>query len=90
MDMESRRRWVEYSKAKDIMIEHTSTPDAPWWEVDSDVKRHARLNCISHLLSLVPYKGVEHPEIEMPPRQPDPGYKRPAKERLNWIPTPYP
>ncbi len=90
MDMESRRRWVEYSKAKDIMIEHTSTPDAPWWEVDSDVKRHARLNCIAHLLSLVPYTGVEHPTIEMPPRQPDPGYKRPAKERLNWIPTPYP
>jgi polyphosphate kinase len=90
MDMESRRRWVEYSKAKDIMIEHTSTPDAPWWEVDSDVKRHARLNCISHLLSLVPYEAVDHPKIEMPPRQEDPGYKRPAKERLNWIPTPFP
>jgi polyphosphate kinase 2 len=90
MDMESRRRWVEYSKAKDIMIEHTSTPDAPWWEVDSDVKRHARLNCIRHLLSLVPYAGVEHPKIEMPPRQDDPGYRRPAKERMNWIPTPYP
>jgi polyphosphate kinase 2 len=90
MDMESRRRWVEYSKAKDIMIEHTSTPDAPWWEVDSDVKRHARLNCISHLLSLVPYAGVEHQKIEMPPRQEDPGYRRPAKERMNWIPTPYP
>jgi polyphosphate kinase 2 len=90
MDMESRRRWVEYSKAKDIMIEHTSTPDAPWWEVDSDVKRHARLNCIAHLLSLVPYEAVKHPKIEMPARQEDPGYQRPAKERLNWIPTPYP
>jgi polyphosphate kinase len=90
MDMESRRRWVEYSKAKDIMMEHTSTPEAPWWEVDSDVKRHARLNCIAHLLSLVPYEPVEHPPIEMPPRQEDPGYRRPAKESLNWIPTPYP
>ena len=90
MDMESRRRWVEYSKAKDIMMEHTSTPDAPWWEVDSDIKRHARLNCIAHLLSLVPSDTVEHPKIEMPARQDDPGYRRPAKERLNWIPTPYP
>ncbi len=90
MDMESRRRWVEYSKAKDIMMEHTSTPEAPWHEVDSDVKRHARLNCIAHLLSLVPFEPVEHPKIEMPPRQDDPGYRRPAKESLNWIPTPYP
>jgi polyphosphate kinase 2 len=90
MDMESRRRWVEYSKAKDIMMEHTSIPEAPWHEVDSDVKRHARLNCIAHLLSLVPYERIEHPELEMPPRQEDRGYRRPAKESLNWIPTPYP
>src|SRR5213083_996406 len=74
MDTEARRQWVEYSKAKDIMMEHTSTPDAPWWEVDSDVKRHARLNCIAHLLSQVPYEPLERPKIEMPPRQPDPGY----------------
>jgi polyphosphate kinase 2 len=90
MDMESRRRWIEYSKAKDLMIEYTSSPEAPWYEVDSDVKRHARLNCIAHLLSLVPYEPVEHPRIEMPPRQADPGYQRPPKESLNWIPTPYP
>src|SRR6266480_7007489 len=77
MDTEARRQWVEYSKAKDIMMEHTSTPDAPWHEVDSDVKRHARLNCIAHLLSQVPYEPVVHPKIEMPARQEDPGYRRP-------------
>jgi len=89
LDLESRSRWVEFSKAKDLMIEYTSTPDSPWYEVDADQKRRARLNCISHLLSLVPYREVEHPEVELPPRQEDPGYVRPPKESLNWIPTPY-
>jgi polyphosphate kinase len=89
IDLESRRRWVEFSKAKDLMIEHSSTPESPWYEVDADQKRRARLNCISHLLSLVPYDEVEHPKIELPPRQEDSGYRRPPKESLNWIPTPY-
>ncbi|MET0836643.1 MAG: polyphosphate kinase 2 [Thermoleophilaceae bacterium] len=89
MDLQSRARWVDYSRAKDMMIEHTSTPESPWYEVDADLKRKARLNCIAHLLSLVPYEEVEHPKIKLPSRQDDPGYRRPPKESLNWIPTPY-
>ena len=89
LDLESRSRWVDYSRAKDLMIEHTSTPESPWYEVDADLKRRARLNCIAHLLSLVPYEDVSHPRIELPPRQKDPGYRRPPKDALNWIPTPY-
>jgi polyphosphate kinase 2 len=89
MDLQSRARWLEYSKAKDVMMEHTSTRESPWWEVDADVKRRARLNCISHLLSLVHYKDVQYPKIKLPPRQKDPGYRRPPKESLNWIPERY-
>jgi polyphosphate kinase len=89
LDLYSRSRWVDYSKAKDLMLEHTSTPEAPWYEVDGDEKRRARLNCIAHLLSLVPYGEVVYPDIELPPRQEDQGYRRPPKDSLNWIPTPY-
>ena len=89
LDLESRSRWVDYSRAKDLMIEHTSTPESPWYEIDADLKRRARLNCIAHLLSLVPYEDVSDPRIELPPRQEDPGYRRPPKDALNWIPTPY-
>jgi polyphosphate kinase 2 len=89
MDMESRRRWVDYSKAKDIMIGYTSTSDSPWWEVDGDVKARARLNCIAHLLGKVPYEPVEHDAVVLPPRQPDNGYRRPPKTQMNWIPELY-
>ena len=89
LDLHSRTRWVEFSKAKDLMVEHTSTPESPWYEVDADHKRRARLNCIAHLLSLVAYEEVEHPDLELPPRQEDSGYRRPPKESLNWIPTRY-
>jgi hypothetical protein len=89
MDLESRRHWVDYSKAKDLMIEYTSTPDSPWWEVDADVKRRARLNCITHLLGQVPYERVQHDALELPPRQEDHGYRRPPMEKLNWIPARY-
>jgi len=89
MDLYSRSRWVEYSKAKDIMMEHTSTPDSPWWEVDADDKRSARLNCIHHLLSLVPYSDVPRETVTLPPRQEDSGYRRPPIESLNWIPAVY-
>jgi polyphosphate kinase 2 len=87
MDLFSRSRWVEYSKAKDIMMEHTSTPESPWWEVDADDKRRARLNCIHHLLSLVPYAEVPREPVVLPPRQEDSGYRRPPIESLNWIPA---
>jgi polyphosphate kinase len=89
MDLESRRHWVDYSKAKDLMIEYTSVPDSPWWEVDADVKARARLNCITHLLGQVPYEQVHHEALELPPRQADNGYRRPPIEKINWIPTPY-
>ena len=78
MDLYSRSRWVEYSKAKDIMMEHTSTTESPWWEVDADDKRRARLNCIHHLLSLVPYAEVPRETVVLPPRQEDSGLPAPA------------
>jgi polyphosphate kinase len=89
MDLYARTRWVDFSKAKDLMVEYTSTPDSPWHEVDADEKRRARLNCIAHLLSLVKYEKVEHDALDLPARQEDTGYKRPPKDSLNWIPTPY-
>ena len=65
MDIESRNRWVEYSKAKDAMFAHTDTKQAPWYVVNSDVKKHARLNCIKHLLDTIPYEDIttraDHP-----------------------------
>jgi hypothetical protein len=89
LDLHARTRWVDYSRAKDLMVEHTSTPESPWHEVDADFERRARLNCIAHLLSLVPYEDVTHPRIELPARQTDPGWRRPPKDSLNWIPTPH-
>ena len=89
MDPFSRSRWVDYSKAKDLMMEHTSTADSPWWEVDGDSKKRARLNCSHHLLTLVPYTEVPHDTIVLPPRQEDPGYQRPPIDSLNWIPSVY-
>ena len=89
IDLYSRTRWVDYSKAKDLMMQSTSTAESPWWEVDSDDKRRARLNCIHHLLSLVPYVDVPRDPITLPPLQDDPGYRRPPKEALNWVPSVY-
>lgn len=69
MDLESRRLWEEYTKAKEAMLERTSIPEAPWWVVQAVNKKKARLNCISHLLSLVPYEEIEKPPIELPERE---------------------
>jgi len=77
MDLGSRSRWVEYSRAKDAMFMYTDTEKAPWHVVDANIKRHARLNCISHMLSLINYQDLTPDPIELPPRQRDPGYKRP-------------
>jgi len=76
MDLESRARWVEYSKAKDEMFAYTDIKQAPWYVVPSDDKRRARLNCIHHLLSLIPYEDLTPESIVLPPRQPDKGYVR--------------
>jgi polyphosphate kinase 2 len=85
MDVESRERWVEYSKAKDRMLKYTDSKHAPWYIVDADDKKSARLNCIAHLLGQVPYQDLRPVDIELPPRQPDSGYKRPKKSSQNWV-----
>jgi len=76
MDMESRRRWEEYTKAKEVMFERTHIPESPWWVVQADDKKKARLNCIHHLLSQFDYHEVEHPPIMLPPRQRHEAYMR--------------
>jgi polyphosphate kinase 2 len=90
MDLESRTRWFEYSKAKDVMFHYTDVPDSPWWVVDADDKKRARLNCISHLLSLIPYRDVQPVPLQLPPRQPpDANYVRPPIESMRWVPSVY-
>jgi len=76
MDLQSRVRWEAYTKAKEAMLERTHIPEAPWWVVDADDKKRARLNCISHLLSQFPYKEVQRPLVELPPRVHNPDYTR--------------
>jgi polyphosphate kinase 2 len=85
MDLKSRELWVEYSKAKDVMLAHTDTKLSPWFMVDADNKKKARLNCIAHLLQQIPYKDLRPVEMELPPRQPDASYKRPKKSSQNWV-----
>ena len=86
MDLQSRKRWVEYSKAKDAMFAHTDIKQAPWYVVNADVKKHARLNCIKHLLSMIPYQDLTPPPIELPPRQEAQGYVRPPLTDQNFVP----
>jgi polyphosphate kinase 2 len=69
MDLESRRRWEEYTRAKEVMLERTHIPEAPWWVVQGVDKKKARLNCIHHLLEQMPYEEVEHPVIQLPERE---------------------
>ena len=86
MDLKSRELWVEYSKAKDVMLAHTDTKLSPWYMVDADNKKNARLNCIAHLLQQIPYKDLVPVEIDLPPRHLDKRYKRPKKSSQNWVP----
>jgi polyphosphate kinase 2 len=76
MDLESRRRWEDYTVAKETMIERTHTPESPWWVVQAVDKKKARLNCIDHLLAQVPYHEVEHPQVDLPGRVRNPDYIR--------------
>jgi len=85
MDLESRKRWVEYSKAKDTMFEHTDRKVTPWFVVNADNKKRARLNCIRHLLDQIPYHDMKPVEIEIPPRQSDDGYKRPKQSTQRFV-----
>ncbi|MEN8145215.1 MAG: polyphosphate kinase 2 [Gemmatimonadota bacterium] len=89
MDLESRRRWLDYSKAKDEMFAHTDIKQAPWYVVDADDKKRARLNCISHLLSVIPYEEIERPALEMPPRQDSGAYVRPPLADQTFVPAKY-
>jgi polyphosphate kinase len=86
MDFESHRRWYDYSRARDDMLLATDTSYAPWYVVNADDKRRARLNCISHLLSLIPYKELEQDKIELPDRQKPHGYEEPKNRRYNFVP----
>jgi len=89
MDVEARSRWVEYSKAKDIMMKYTDIKQAPWYVVNADVKRKARLNCIAHLLSQISYDDLTPDRVELPPRQTNEGYIRPPFEEQTFVPEIY-
>ena len=89
MDLESRAKWVEFSKAKDILFDHTDIKQAPWYVVDAEDKKRARLNCISHLLSMIPYEDRTLGPLELPPRQDDTGYIRPPIGEQTFVPAQY-
>ena len=86
MDLESITRWEEYSRAKDQMMVHTDIPEAPWWVVDSDDKRRARLNMINHLLSTLDYREVQRVPLDLPHRPPSTGYIRPPRDTQPYVP----
>jgi polyphosphate kinase 2 len=89
MDLEARARWPAYSRAKDAMFERTDTDHAPWNVVDADVKRHARLNCIAHLLDQIDYEDLTPDPIELPDRGEDSEYERPPIDDQRWVPARY-
>jgi polyphosphate kinase 2 len=86
MDLESINRWEDYSRAKDQMLVHTDIPEAPWFVVESDDKRRARLNTIHHLLSRIPYEEIAPPALDLPKRPPSAGYVRPPRESQTFVP----
>ncbi len=89
MDVESRMRWVEYSQAKDEMFSYTDTKDSPWWVVNADDKRRARLNMIHHLLGQIAYKDITHKNLKLAERPPDKGYVRPPIGSQTFVPETY-
>lgn len=89
MDLESRDKWIEYSKAKDAMFSHTNIPEAPWFTVEADDKKRARLNCIHHLLTKIPYQDMTPPAMELPKRKPADNYERPPRNEQFFIPSTY-
>jgi polyphosphate kinase len=87
MDLESRKRWVDYSKAKDEMFKYTDLHDSPWWVVEADDKRRARINCVGHFLGLIPYEDLTPEPVELPPPQEaDPNYVRPPLATMRFVP----
>ena len=89
MDLESRRRWEDYTKAKEMMLEKTHIPEAPWWVVAANDKKRARLNCIQHLLSQIPYQEIDHPAVTLPERVHNPDYHRGPVPREMYVPDVY-
>lgn len=89
MDLASRSKWVEYSKAKDHMFTYTDIKEAPWYVVEADDKRRARLNCIHHLLSIIRYRDLTPRPVKLPPRQKNKGYLRPPIESQTFVPEVY-
>jgi len=89
IDIASRAHWFDYSRARDEMFTHTDTDEAPWYVVGADIKRHARLNCIHHLLQTIPWQEIPDEQIELPDLQKDPSYRRPPIDSLNWVPEVY-
>lgn len=90
MDLESRLRWKDYSRAKDRMFAETDIPEAPWYVINSDVKRHARLNCIRHMLSIIDYKPVAREEVQLVRRPAEDESHRPPLETQKFVPEWYP
>ncbi|MDA3625155.1 polyphosphate kinase 2 [Saccharopolyspora oryzae] len=86
VDLESVVRWEEYSRARDQMLAATDTAEAPWFLVESEDKRRARINMIAHLVSSIPFREVPVPALELPPRPPPTGYRRPARETYRYVP----
>ncbi len=86
MDLDSITRWEDYSRAKDEMMVHTDIPEAPWYVVESDNKKRARLNMMAHLLSTIPYVDVPPPALELPPRPEPKGYVRTPREEATYVP----
>jgi polyphosphate kinase 2 len=89
MDLESRRRWEQYTKAKERMLERTHIPEASWWIVEADDKKRARLNCMHHLLSQIPYSEISRSPVALPPRVHDPGYARTPLSKDLYVPEVY-
>lgn len=88
MDLQARSHWVDYAEAKDVMLQHTDIPEAPWNVVDAEDKKTARLNLIAHFLDQIPYEPIPAEKFVMPPRQDRP-YQRPPIDSQNWIPERY-
>lgn len=86
MDIEARNHWVDFSMAKDAMFTYTDTKQSPWYVVNADIKKHARLNCIAHLLSMLPYKKLNYEKIKLPPMQEEKSYIRPPIDEQTFVP----
>lgn len=89
MDLESRRRWEDYTKAKEVMFERTHIPEARWWVVEGDDKKKARLNCINHLLSQIPYQEIQRDEVVLPEREHHDNYQREPIAEDMYVPNVY-